>query len=117
MPSSNGLVVLTGDSEMRLGDATMRRVILCAGTGCMANGAMKVFERFRKEMDGAGLNVVLELRPEAGDRDVRLSKSGRIVNGVGTDPDIVAASAKAYLAALNKLHSKVEKLNPQLGSI
>ncbi len=27
-------------------------------------------------MDGAGLNVVLELRPEAGDRDVRLSKSG-----------------------------------------
>ena len=54
----------------------MRRVILCAGTGCIANGAMKVFERFRKEMDGAGLNVVLELRPEAGDRDVRLSKSG-----------------------------------------
>jgi NADH-quinone oxidoreductase subunit F len=42
----------------------------------MANGAMKVFERFRKEMDGAGLNVVLELRPEAGDRDVHLSKSG-----------------------------------------
>jgi NADH-quinone oxidoreductase subunit F len=54
----------------------MRRVILCAGTGCMANGAMKVFERFRKELDRAGLNVVLELRPEAGDRDVRLSKSG-----------------------------------------
>jgi 2-isopropylmalate synthase len=44
---------------------------------------------------------------------VRLSKSGRIVNGVGTDPDIVAASAKAYLAALNKLQSKAEKLNPQ----
>ena len=51
-------------------------MILCAGTGCMANGAMKVFERFRKEMDEAGLHVVLELRPEAGDRDVRLSKSG-----------------------------------------
>jgi len=54
----------------------MRRVILCAGTGCMANGAMKVFERFRKEIDRVGLNVVLELRPEAGDRDIRLSKSG-----------------------------------------
>jgi len=48
-----------------------------------------------------------------GEVTVRLSKSGRIVNGVGTDPDIVAASAKAYLAALNKLHSKVEKLSPQ----
>jgi 2-isopropylmalate synthase len=36
------------------------------------------------------------------------------VNGVGADPDIVVASAKAYLSALNKLHSKSEKLNPQL---
>ncbi len=54
----------------------MRRVILCAGTGCMANGAMKVFKRFEQEMAGAGLNVILELRPEAGDGDVRLSKSG-----------------------------------------
>jgi 2-isopropylmalate synthase len=44
---------------------------------------------------------------------VRLSKSGRIVNGVGTDPDIVAASAKAYISALNKLYSNVDKLNPQ----
>jgi 2-isopropylmalate synthase len=36
------------------------------------------------------------------------------VNGVGADLDIVVASAKAYLAALNKLHSKTEKLNPQM---
>jgi 2-isopropylmalate synthase len=34
------------------------------------------------------------------------------VNGVGTDPDIVAASAKAYISALNKLYSS-DKLNPQ----
>jgi 2-isopropylmalate synthase len=33
---------------------------------------------------------------------------------VGADPDIVVASAKAYLSALNKLQSKAEKLNPQL---
>ncbi len=45
---------------------------------------------------------------------MRLSKAGRIVNGVGADPDIVVASAKAYLNALNKLESRAEKLNPQL---
>jgi len=56
--------------------AQLRRVIICAGTGCMANGAMKVLERFKTEMAGSGLNVILELRPEAGDGDVRLSKSG-----------------------------------------
>ncbi len=44
---------------------------------------------------------------------VRLAKGGRIVNGQGADTDIVIASAKAYLNALNKLHSSLEKLNPQ----
>jgi 2-isopropylmalate synthase len=34
---------------------------------------------------------------------------------VGADPDIIVASAKAYLNALNKLHSHSEKLNPQAG--
>jgi 2-isopropylmalate synthase len=49
-----------------------------------------------------------------GEVTVRLSRSGRIVNGVGADPDIVVASAKAYIAGLNKLQSKVERVNPQL---
>jgi len=42
----------------------------------MANGAMKVFEQFKREMAGSGLNVILELRAEGADHDVRLSKSG-----------------------------------------
>ncbi len=49
-----------------------------------------------------------------GEVTVRLQHGGRVANGVGSDPDIVVASAKAYLSALNKLHSKAEKLNPQL---
>ena len=47
---------------------------------------------------------------------VRLRKDGRIVNGQGADTDIVVASAKAYINALNKLHSDVERLNPQLAA-
>jgi 2-isopropylmalate synthase len=34
---------------------------------------------------------------------VRLRKEGRIVNGQGSDTDIVVASAKAYLSAVNRL--------------
>ena len=49
-----------------------------------------------------------------GEVTVRLSKGGRIVNGQGADTDIVVASAKAYVNALNKLHSKVERINPQV---
>ncbi len=48
-----------------------------------------------------------------GEVTVRLQHGGRIVNGVGADPDIVVASAKAYLAALNKLHSKTERVAAQ----
>ncbi|MBL8529960.1 MAG: 2-isopropylmalate synthase [Burkholderiales bacterium] len=49
-----------------------------------------------------------------GEVTVRLLKDGRIVNGQGADTDIVVASAKAYLSALNKLHSKLERAHPQL---
>jgi 2-isopropylmalate synthase len=49
-----------------------------------------------------------------GEVTVRLSKGGRIVNGQGADTDIVVASAKAYIDALNKLQSKLERVNPQV---
>jgi 2-isopropylmalate synthase len=49
-----------------------------------------------------------------GEVTVRLSKAGRIVNGQGADTDIVVASAKAYIDALNKLQSKLVRVNPQL---
>ncbi len=48
-----------------------------------------------------------------GEVTVRLQLGGRVVNGVGADPDIVIASAKAYLSALNKLQSKVERVAAQ----
>ena len=49
-----------------------------------------------------------------GEVTVRLRKSDRIVNGHGADTDIVVASAKAYLSALNKLCSKLERAHPQV---
>ena len=48
-----------------------------------------------------------------GEVTVRLQLGGRVVNGVGSDPDIVVASAKAYLSALNKLHSTAERVAAQ----
>ena len=48
-----------------------------------------------------------------GEVTVRLQKAGRIVNGHGADTDIVVASAKAYLHALNKLVIPEERAHPQ----
>ncbi|SHE19225.1 2-isopropylmalate synthase [methanotrophic endosymbiont of Bathymodiolus puteoserpentis (Logatchev)] len=49
-----------------------------------------------------------------GDVTIRLAKGGRVVNGLGADTDIVIASAKAYISALNKLEDKGVKKHPQV---
>lgn len=59
------------------------------------------------------VNAITEGTDSQGDVTVRLEKNGVIVNGVGADTDIVTASAKAYLHALNLLHSRSEKSHPQ----
>ncbi len=41
----------------------------------------------------------------------------QVVNGAGADTDIVIASAKAYLNALNKIGSRRERAHPQTGDV
>lgn len=41
-----------------------RRVVICAGTGCVANGAMKVYAAFQEQMRKNNLPFVVELREE-----------------------------------------------------
>ena len=63
------------------------------------------------ELELFSINAITTGPQSQGEVTVRLSKAGRVVNGVGADPDIVVASAKAYFSALNKLHSRSEKLS------
>ena len=60
------------------------------------------------------VNAVTSGTDSQGEVSVRLAKNGKIVNGHGADTDIVVASAKAYLNAVNKLKSGLEKVNPQV---
>ena len=45
-----------------------------------------------------------------GEVTVRLEEGGKTVIGRGSSTDIIEASAKAYINALNRLHMKREKL-------
>ncbi len=49
------------------------------------------------------VNAITSGTDAQGEVTVRLQNNGRIVNGQGSDTDIVVASAKALIAALNKL--------------
>ncbi len=49
-----------------------------------------------------------------GEVTVRVDKNGRVINGQGADTDIVIASAKAYINALNKVLNAGERTHPQV---
>ena len=48
-----------------------------------------------------------------GEVTVRLERGGRIVNGIGADTDIIIASAKAYIEALNLISRGGVRQHPQ----
>ena len=49
------------------------------------------------------VNAVTKGTESQGETSVRLSKNGKVVNGQGTDTDVLVATARAYLSALSKL--------------
>ncbi len=75
--------------------------------------AIELHAKSGAEMVLYSVNAISGSTESQGEVTVRLQNSGRVVNGVGADPDIIVASAKAYLSALNKLHSKAERVAAQ----
>ena len=59
------------------------------------------------------INAISGSTESQGEVAVRLQRAGRVVNGVGADPDVIVASAKAYLNALNRLYGQPEALSAQ----
>ena len=56
-----------------------RRIVLCGGTGCVANGALKVRDALVEQLKSANMDVVVEIKSEEGhnyDKAVYVSKSG-----------------------------------------
>ncbi|PXW98609.1 2-isopropylmalate synthase [Sphaerotilus hippei] len=118
------LVALSQQSEM--GERPQASVTFSAGTQehvvtSSGNGPVDASIKAIESVVASGaelllysVNAITSGSTESqGEVTVRLQLGGRVVNGVGSDPDIVVASAKAYLAALNKLHSKNEKVAAQ----
>jgi 2-isopropylmalate synthase len=101
-------VVLTEDGKERESSATGSGPVdaaFKAVEGIVASGA---------ELLLYSVNNITSGTDSQGEVTVRLTKGGRIVNGQGADTDIVVASVRAYINALNKLHSKLERINPQV---
>ncbi len=69
------------------------------------------------ELQLYSVNNITSGTDSQGEVTVRLQKGGRIVNGQGADTDIVIASAKAYINAINKIILPEQRAHPQLGDV
>ncbi|MFU8927174.1 2-isopropylmalate synthase [Acinetobacter puyangensis] len=74
--------------------------------------AIEVIAKSKATLELYQVNAITSGTDSQGEVLVRLNKDGRIVTGQGADTDIVIASAKAYLSALNWLGTQA-KTNPQ----
>ena len=83
------------------------------------DAAFKAIEKLAKsntELKLYSVNAVTAGTDSQGKVTVRLEKGGRIVNGQGADTDVIVASVKAYLHALNLIQNP-DRLHPQLDGV
>ncbi|MEH6468232.1 MAG: 2-isopropylmalate synthase [Porticoccus sp.] len=83
------------------------------------DAVFKAIEQLAKsdtELKLYSVNAVTAGTDSQGEVTVRLEKGGRIVNGHGADTDILVASVKAYLNALNLLENP-DRLHPQMAGV
>ena len=88
--------------------------------GGVVDATLKAIEQLVKSdasLELYSVNNVTNGTDAQGEVTVRLEKAGRIVNGLGADTDIVTASAKAYINALNKLLNPSARQHPQKSEV
>lgn len=91
----------------------------CSGGG-QVDAAFKAIETLINsgtELELYSVNNITSGTDAQGEVTVRLKLNGRIVNGQGADTDIVIASAKAYINAINKIVEPENRAHPQLGDV
>ena len=53
-----------------------QKVIVCAGTGCVAGGSLQIYDKLKELAENAGVHVEVELQKDPHDESVGLKKSG-----------------------------------------
>ncbi|PKM23065.1 MAG: 2-isopropylmalate synthase [Gammaproteobacteria bacterium HGW-Gammaproteobacteria-14] len=113
----------------KTGETPEARIVLNVDgqeTEASAEGAGPVDATFRAiekiasseaELQLYSVNAITSGTDSQGEVTVRLEKGGRIVNGHGADTDIITASAKAYLDALNHFAAGVPRAHPQAADV
>ncbi len=101
--NSGTMISSTGTIKLRVGDETIEKVATGEGP---VDACYKAIEKIAKTgyaLDNYTIHSVSEGEDAQGEVIVKLRKDGEIVTGRGLSTDIVEASIKSYLSAVNKI--------------
>ncbi|MCB2296474.1 NADH-quinone oxidoreductase subunit NuoF [Clostridium tagluense] len=57
-------------------DMQKKKILICAGTGCIAGGALEIYDELVRLMEEKGINCAISLEKEPHDESVGIKKSG-----------------------------------------
>ncbi|OIO60147.1 MAG: 2-isopropylmalate synthase [Alphaproteobacteria bacterium CG_4_10_14_0_2_um_filter_63_37] len=105
-PSAKVVLTVDGEEKEQIGEGD--------GPVDAAFKAIRTLVPVEGELLLYQVNAITSGTDAMGEVTVRLRQGGRVVNGQGADTDIIVASARAYVNALNKLAGRVRTEHPQL---
>ena len=57
-------------------EAEEKRILVCAGTGCISSGSLEIYEHLRELIEGQGIRCSVELQEEPHGEEVAVKRSG-----------------------------------------
>lgn len=102
--------VATATVQMEIAGKTVRTAELGDGPVDSAFKAIKKLTKSKAKLTQYNVGSITGGTDAQGEVTVRVEEGGQTVVGKGSSTDIIVASAKAYIHALNRLHSKQKRL-------
>ncbi len=106
--------VATATIQMEVGGKQVRTAELGDGPVDATLKAIRKLTRAKAKLQQYNVGSITGGTDAQGEVTVRLEDGGRTVVGRGSSTDIIEASAKAYIHALNRLHFRKERLMEHL---
>jgi len=102
--------VATATVQMEINGTPVRTAELGDGPVDSAFKAIKKLTKSKAKLTQYNVGSITGGTDAQGEVTVRVEEGGQTVVGKGSSTDIIVASAKAYIHALNRLHSKQKRL-------